>query len=96
VLKGRTLPNGKDRFEGRPGAELAPLDFSKREAELKERFGENTREVDVMSHVMYPKVRHTDRPRHGGRGCGGSAGCCVSVATPLHRLYSADAPSRPP
>jgi pyruvate carboxylase len=57
VLKGRTLPNGKDRFEGRPGAELPPLDFSKREAELKERFGENTREVDVMSHVMYPKVR---------------------------------------
>ena len=29
VLKGRTLPNGKDRLEGRPGAEMLPLDFAK-------------------------------------------------------------------
>jgi len=75
VLKGRTLPNGKDRFEGRPGAELAPLDFSKREADLNERFGENTREVDVMSHVMYPKVRHIACPR-------GSAVCHSAASRP--------------
>ncbi|CAN0010510.1 unnamed protein product [Laminaria digitata] len=27
VLKGKTLPNGKSCFEGRPGAEMPPYDF---------------------------------------------------------------------
>ena len=27
VLKGKTLPNGKSCFDGRPGAEMPPYDF---------------------------------------------------------------------
>lgn len=29
VLKGKTLPNGKSCFEGRPGAEMPDYDFAK-------------------------------------------------------------------
>jgi pyruvate carboxylase len=57
VLRGRKLPNGRDCFTGRPGAELPPLDFDKVTASLKDKYGENVRAVDVMSYVMYPKVR---------------------------------------
>ncbi|CAE7243244.1 pyc-1 [Symbiodinium sp. KB8] len=56
VLKGRTLPSGKTHFEGRPGAELEPLDFEEVEADLRKRFGERITEQDVMSAVMYPSV----------------------------------------
>jgi pyruvate carboxylase len=56
VLKGRKLPNGKDRYDGRPGAELAPLDFAKVEKECRDKYGETIRDVDVLSHVMYPQV----------------------------------------
>lgn len=56
VLRGRKLPNGKECFEGRPGAELPALDFGRVERDMKERFGEGVRDVDVMSYVMYPKV----------------------------------------
>lgn len=56
MTKGRLLPNGKDMFRGRPGAELPALDFSKTEATLREKYGVGVREVDVLSYVMYPKV----------------------------------------
>jgi hypothetical protein len=58
VLKGRKLPSGKDCFDGRPGAELPPLDFGKVERRLKDAYGDGViREVDVMSYALYPKVR---------------------------------------
>lgn len=56
VLKGRKLPNGKDCFEGRPGAELPPIDFNKIERALKDKYGENIQEKDVVSYSMYPSV----------------------------------------
>ena len=55
VLGDRTLPNGKKSFDGRPGAELDPLDFDRIERELRERYG-NINERDVLSYVMYPTV----------------------------------------
>lgn len=56
VLQDRRLPNGKSMFDGRPGAEMAELNFASIENEMREKFGENVREVDLMSYVMYPKV----------------------------------------
>lgn len=56
ALRGRKLPSGKDFFEGRPGAELPHTDFDKLRKQLKEKYGEGTREVDMMSWVMYPAV----------------------------------------
>jgi len=55
VLKGKTLPNGADRFEGRPGAELQPYDFDAAKVDLEKKYG-TLREVDLLSYVMYPKV----------------------------------------
>lgn len=43
------------RVEGRPGASLPPLDFTKLEQELCEKHEEITPE-DVLSAAMYPKV----------------------------------------
>mmetsp|Transcript_62535 Transcript_62535/g.150405 ORF Transcript_62535/g.150405 Transcript_62535/m.150405 type:complete len:274 (+) Transcript_62535:95-916(+) len=56
VLQGRVLPNGKSMFEGRPGAEMAPYDFEKARQELEAKYGKQIRDVDVMSHAIYPKV----------------------------------------
>mgnify|MGYP005992046549 CR=1 FL=1 len=57
VLRGaEALPNGKMQFEGRPGAELAPLDFDSVRSKLEEKHGESLSETDVMSAVMYPAV----------------------------------------
>ena len=39
VLAGRTLPNGKDCFEGRPGAEMAPYDFEGEKEKLDGKYG---------------------------------------------------------
>lgn len=48
---------GKKRYDGRPGADLPPLDFNKVKTNLIEKFGvDNVRECDVMSYVMFPKV----------------------------------------
>ncbi|KAG9475310.1 hypothetical protein GDO78_003639, partial [Eleutherodactylus coqui] len=43
------------RIEGRPGASLSPLDFTKLEEELKSKYDDITPE-DIMSAAMYPKV----------------------------------------
>lgn len=57
VLKGRTLPDGRQCYEGRPGAEMPPYDFEAAEAQLKEAFGENRITFrDVLSHALYPSV----------------------------------------
>ncbi len=55
-LRSRIL-KGKKRFDGRPGADLPPLDLEKVKQHLEEKFGEiNVRDCDVLSYVMFPKV----------------------------------------
>jgi pyruvate carboxylase len=62
VLKGQTIPgyDGLTCFEGRPGADLRPYDFKAEEQKLLQKWGKETdhgiREVDVLSHAMYPAV----------------------------------------
>lgn len=62
VLKGRTIEgyDGLACFEGRPGADLKPYDFEGERQRLVEKWGEETdhgiRDVDVLSHCMYPAV----------------------------------------
>lgn len=57
VLKGKLLPNGKSIFDARPGAEMAPYDFDAAEKALKDQYGEEKiRDVDVLSHAIYPDV----------------------------------------
>ena len=71
VLKGRTIDgmDGLVSFEGRPGADMPPFDFDEATSMLNEKWGggdaraggltkENQviRDVDVMSHCMYPAV----------------------------------------
>ena len=58
VLKGKTI-DGSDKscFEGRPGAEMAPYDFKAQKTALEEKWGKsNIKDLDVMSHAMYPDV----------------------------------------
>ncbi|XP_075044843.1 pyruvate carboxylase, mitochondrial isoform X2 [Mixophyes fleayi] len=43
------------RIEGRPGATLPPMDFSKLEEDLRSKYDDLTPE-DIMSAAMYPKV----------------------------------------
>jgi len=49
----------KPRIDGRPGANMEPLDFKKIKAELRSKFGKHITDADVTSYVMYPKVRRT-------------------------------------
>ena len=57
VVKGKKLPNGKECFDGRPGAEMKPLDFSQVKENLSLKFPLNTiSETDVVSYSQYPKV----------------------------------------
>ena len=57
VLKGRTLKDGRDRFEGRPGSELPPYDFEAATKNLKEAFGDKRiGHKEVLSHALYPQV----------------------------------------
>ncbi|KAK1227226.1 pyruvate carboxylase [Marasmius sp. AFHP31] len=46
----------KPRIDGRPGAEMKPIDFKKLKAELRSKFGKHITDADVSSYVMYPKV----------------------------------------
>jgi len=54
-LRSKVIRN-KPRIDGRPGAGLAPLDFKKIKAELRNKFGKHIADADVTSYVMYPKV----------------------------------------
>ena len=58
VLAGRPpLANGKDRFDGRPGAEMEPYDFCGERYGLGTRYPlEDVTDRDVMSHAQYPAV----------------------------------------
>ena len=62
VLKGRTIPdtNGLTCFEGRPGADLMPFDFEGARDKLSSKWGselgDEVKDVDVLSHAMYPAV----------------------------------------
>ena len=44
------------RIEGRPGEEMASLDFTELETKLKKIHGAGINECDVMSAALYPKV----------------------------------------
>jgi pyruvate carboxylase len=48
----RDLP----KIEGRPGATMAPLDFSALTRELEKKWGSHVRDVDVVSAALYPQV----------------------------------------
>ena len=59
VLKGKTIPgtDGLSCFEGRPGSDLSPMDLDAARKMLEEKWGDKKiRDVDVMSHAMYPSV----------------------------------------
>ena len=57
VVKGKKLPNGKECFEGRPGAEMVALDFDKVASQLTKKYGKDTiKETDLVSYSQYPKV----------------------------------------
>lgn len=57
VLKGKTIDGKNTMFEGRPGAQLPPYDFEAERHKLEDMYGKSKiREVDVMSHAMYPAV----------------------------------------
>jgi pyruvate carboxylase len=62
VLKGRTIEgtDGLNCFEGRPGAQMDPFDFESERKKLLEKWGReadhNVRDVDILSHIMYPQV----------------------------------------
>jgi pyruvate carboxylase len=66
VLKGKTIDGtGQICFEGRPGADLPPVDLKSTKQMLEEKWGAKSehrsgpvdiRDVDVMSYVMYPSV----------------------------------------
>ena len=57
ILQGKTLPNGKTMFEGRPGEELPVYNFEQARITLQEKFGSfNINETDVLSHAIYPAV----------------------------------------
>ena len=62
VLKGRTIEgtNGLTCFEGRPGADLQAFDFDDARAKLESKWAgvasQTIRDVDLLSHAMYPAV----------------------------------------
>ncbi|CAM9777761.1 unnamed protein product, partial [Ectocarpus sp. 4 AP-2014] len=56
VLKGKTLPNGKSCFEGRPGAEMPDYNFPKEMRQLVGEHGVAVTEQDLISHAQYPAV----------------------------------------
>ncbi|CAM9527347.1 unnamed protein product [Ectocarpus sp. 12 AP-2014] len=56
VLKGKTLPNGKSCFDGRPGAEMPDYNFPKEMRQLVGEHGVAVTEHDLISHAQYPAV----------------------------------------
>ena len=47
---------GKKKYDGRPGADLAPLDFEQIKKDLIAKYGSIVEDCDIMSYVMFPKV----------------------------------------
>lgn len=66
VVKGQTIPGtNMSCFSGRPGADMPPMDLAAEKKKLEEKWGPGSpndshnhviRDVDVMSHAMYPAV----------------------------------------
>jgi pyruvate carboxylase len=56
VIAGKKLPNGRDCFTGRPGAEMAPADFDSMRVRLVDMYGSRIDDRDVVSYSQYPKV----------------------------------------
>ncbi|GKY97750.1 hypothetical protein MPSEU_000733200 [Mayamaea pseudoterrestris] len=63
VIKGKTIPgtDGLTLFQGRPGADLKPYDLVGAKSLLEEKWSGDLkdgaiRQVDVLSHAMYPAV----------------------------------------
>ncbi len=57
ILKSRKLPDGTDRFDGRPGKSLPDFDFEAAEVALSSKFGAAAvRPQDALSYALYPKV----------------------------------------
>lgn len=56
VLKGRSLPDGRSQYDGRPGAELEEYKLDEAMNLLKAAYGSNIRNQDVLSYAMYPSV----------------------------------------
>jgi pyruvate carboxylase len=62
VIKGQKIEGTNlECFQGRPGADLPPMDLKLARKKLEEKWGEPPhnaiiRDVDVMSHAMYPAV----------------------------------------
>eukprot|EP00953_Heterococcus_sp_UTEX-ZZ885_P031629 16583-Heterococcus_DN1.PRE.4 len=76
VLKSKKLPNGKQMFEGRPGAEMSDYDFAAAKEELEAAHGKGTiSEGDLLSHAQYP----TYQPRWHALYCTGR-----SINLPKH------------
>jgi len=46
---------GKPKVDGRPGADMPPVDFEALQKELEEKHGRKLRDVDAMSSAMFPK-----------------------------------------
>lgn len=59
ILKGTTInADGLTCFDGRPGAQMEPYDIEGARSKLEEKWGHDTdiRDVDILSHIMYPAV----------------------------------------
>ena len=57
LSKAPMLENGKKAFDGRPGAEMAPMDFDAVRKQLEAKYGEGkVSDCDLMSYAQYPKV----------------------------------------
>jgi pyruvate carboxylase len=54
-LRTRVLGD-KPRVEGRPGAELPPVDLVAMRRDLRSKYGPHLRDTDVLSAALYPKV----------------------------------------
>lgn len=57
VVAGKILANGKEKVDGRPGAEMSDFDFDSARERLSTRFGaENIGDAELLSYAQYPKI----------------------------------------
>mmetsp|Transcript_73816 Transcript_73816/g.210536 ORF Transcript_73816/g.210536 Transcript_73816/m.210536 type:complete len:1260 (+) Transcript_73816:108-3887(+) len=56
TLKGRSLPDGRASYDGRPGAELKDYNLEEAGKLLRDAYGCRISEQDVLSYAMYPQV----------------------------------------
>jgi pyruvate carboxylase len=52
----RKVLNGEAPMQGRPGANLAPVDFAQARADVEKAIGRSVSEQELASYLMYPKV----------------------------------------